>query len=603
MRTAEQEHRAHLAHVQRRRRERRRQERLARAAERALRNEQRTPAQRMREARQRAKAERDERQRQREARAAEAKRPRDYHAQGRKGGLAKAANLRARKAALSRFGGTILDAMDAAGMTGPSWESWRTFWKATFGLPMDKAELARFQRHTGRTTPPAAPAQEAWLIVGRRGGKSRNAALAALFLAIRRDWKATLAPGERAVIPVLAADRAQARATLGYLKGLLKLDAFAPYLARQLKDHVELRTGCDVRVSTASFRTIRGYTLAGAVCEEIAFWLNDETGANPDSEILTALRPGMATVPGALLLGLSSPYAAKGELYKAHTRYTGTDDASGLAWTADTLSMDPLVDARVIERAFAEDPVSAMSEYGCDGAVAFRRDVEGFLDAEAVRAVTVADRRELPPASATRYVAFADPSGGSADAFTLAVAHREGGRAVLDAVRERRPPFSPEDVVSEYADLLRSYGVGAVVGDRYAGEWPRERFRRAGIAYQPSARVKSDLYRELLPLVNAGRCELLDHPRLAAQLVGLERRVARGGKDSVDHAPGGHDDLANAAAGALVLAGAGASVEARRPWFPGAGRATRVERISLGFEDDDALPVPARAPQGSRTTG
>lgn len=127
--------------------------------------------------------------------------------------------------------------------------------------------------------------------------------------------------------------------------------------------------------------------------------------------------------------------------------------------------------------------------------------------------------------------------------------------------------------MADYAATLTSYRVTEVTGDRYAGEWPRERFQVHGIRYVPSARVKSDLYRELLPAVNAARCELLDVPRLAAQLVGLERRVARGGKDSVDHAPGGHDDVANAVAGALVLAGAGGTTarDARLPWFPGMG--------------------------------
>jgi hypothetical protein len=54
--------------------------------------------------------------------------------------------------------------------------------------------------------------------------------------------------------------------------------------------------------------------------------------------------------------------------------------------------------------------------------------------------------------------------------------------------------------------------------------------------------------------LNSRRAELLDLPRLVAQLVGLERRTARGGRDSIDHAPGAHDDVANAAAGALVAA-------------------------------------------------
>ena len=59
--------------------------------------------------------------------------------------------------------------------------------------------------------------------------------------------------------------------------------------------------------------------------------------------------------------------------------------------------------------------------------------------------------------------------------------------------------------------------------------------------------------------MNSHRVELLDHRRLALQLAGLERRTSRGGKDSIDHAPRAHDDLANAAAGALLLASDGPS--------------------------------------------
>jgi len=58
----------------------------------------------------------------------------------------------------------------------------------------------------------------------------------------------------------------------------------------------------------------------------------------------------------------------------------------------------------------------------------------------------------------------------------------------------------------------------------------------------------------LLPLLNSNRIELLDHPRLINQLTGLERRTSRAGRDTIDHVPGGHDDVANAAAGAAVLA-------------------------------------------------
>jgi hypothetical protein len=357
------------------------------------------------------------------------------------------------------------------------------------------------------------------------------------------------------VIPVVAADRKQARAVLGYLRGLLELQDFRPYLARQLKESVELRTGVNIEVHTASYRTVRGYTMIGAVLDEIAFWRTDDGSANPDSEVVAALRPGMATVPDSLLLGLSSPYAARGELYQAVERSFGRDDPHVLVWNADTRSMNPSVPERIIERAFEDDPIAAASEYGSDGRVQFRRDVEAFLTPEAIRAVTVDGRRELAPLRGPRYVAFVDPSGGSQDSFTIAVAHTDPeGRAVLDAVREVRPPFSPDDVVRDFAGLLKSYGLKTVTGDRYAGEWPRERFREHGIEYRPSTLTKSDIYRELLAPTNSGRVELLDLTMLRNQLLGLERRVSRGGKDSIDHGPGGRDDVANSAAGALVLA-------------------------------------------------
>ena len=71
----------------------------------------------------------------------------------------------------------------------------------------------------------------------------------------------------------------------------------------------------------------------------------------------------------------------------------------------------------------------------------------------------------------------------------------------------------------------------------------------------------------LLPLLNSGRVELLDHKRLVAQLCTLERRTSRAGKDSIDHVPGGYDDIANAVAGAVVLA-AQAAAHPKPKYFP-----------------------------------
>jgi hypothetical protein len=169
------------------------------------------------------------------------------------------------------------------------------------------------------------------------------------------------------------------------------------------------------------------------------------------------------------------------------------------------------------------DPASAASEYLAQ----FRTDVETFVARDVVEAAVTQGRFELSRVERTRYFAFTDPSGGSSDSMTLCIAHTAGNRVIVGVIRERRAPFSPDACVKEFADVLKSYGISKVVGDRYAGEWPREAFRKCGVEYRVADKPKSDLYLGLLPLLNSGRVELLDHNRLVAQLCTLERRRAR----------------------------------------------------------------------------
>lgn len=450
---------------------------------------------------------------------------------------------------------TILEALSDPKLFGPwfspreDWRAWRVFLGALFALPIADSDLELYRRHTGRTLPPTDPAREAWMIVGRRGGKSRIAALLALFLACFRDYSSVLAPGEHGTVMALAADRRQARTVLRYINGFLDgIPMLASRVVNRTKEGVELSGRVSIEVHTSSFRAVRGYTLLGAVLDEVAFWRSDDS-ANPDVEVVNALRPGMATVPGALLLGLSSPYSRRGVLWDAHREHFGKD-GDVLVWQADTRAMNPAVPQAIIDRAYASDEAVARAEYGAE----FRRDLETFLAREAVEAVVVPGRREIPwIATAGPYRAFVDPSGGSVDSMTLAIAHAEDERVVLDALREVRPPFSPEVVVGEFAQTLRAYRLSSVTGDRYAAEWVTERFRKAGIDYKRAEKPKTELYGDLLPAINSGGVELLDSARLVAQLCGLERRTSRAGRDSIDHAPGAHDDLANVVAGVCSL--------------------------------------------------
>jgi len=330
---------------------------------------------------------------------------------------------------------------------------------------------------------------------------------------------------------------------------LKAIPLFKPMVLDENQESIVLSNRVVIEVATASFRTSRGYSFAAVLADEVAFWRSDESSANPDIEIMRALRPGMASIPGSILMLASSPYAKRGELYAAFRRHFGKDDARVLVWKADTATMNPRIDPAIIAEAYDSDPEAARAEYGAE----FRDDLADYITREAVDAVVCWGRSELPPEPGVTYAAFCDPSGGVNDAMTLAVAHlRDGAICDLDAALEVRPPFDPEVAVSACTAVLRRFGVTRVTGDRYAGLWPAARFAEHGIAFEQSARPKSDLYRDLLPLLNAKRVELLDSPRLASQLVALERRTARSGRDTVDHTPGGHDDLANVVAGVLV---------------------------------------------------
>jgi len=468
----------------------------------------------------------------------------------------------------------ILQAIDDPGLfkrwfkDAGTWVAWRAFTAALFGLPVSDSEADLFRQCTGRETIPEQSFAEAWIVCGRRSGKSFELALVAVFLACFCEYRQYLAPGERATILVVATDRRQARTIFRYIRALLvEVSMLARMVEREAAEEIDLSNSVTIEVGTSSYRAVRGRTLAAALCDELAFWSSDNS-ANPDYEVLDALRPAMATIPTAMLLCASSPYAQRGALYDAHRRHFGQDGSPVLVWQAATRIMNPTVPQRVIDEAMVRDPVSAGAEYGAQ----FRTDVEAFVSREVIERLVPPGVVECSPVAGTRYQAFCDPSGGASDSMTLAITHQDGRRGILDAVRERKAPFSPESVVAEFCDLLKRYGLRTVTGDRYAGEWPREAFRRHSIEYRPAESSKSLIYVDLLPKLNSGEVQLLDIPVLINQLAGLERRTARGGRDSIDHAPNTHDDVANAVAGAITLA----ATDART------GRVT-VSTIDIGY--------------------
>ena len=443
----------------------------------------------------------------------------------------------------------LLGSILAGDRAGPAW---RTMLIAMSGEPLEDDERKTFKRFTGREREPGERVQEAALIIGRRGGKDRAASVLATYVAGLCHHSHLLAPGERGLVLCIAADQRQAKVTLDYIAANFERSPIlAQLVTNRTADSIELTNRIVIEVRAASFRRLRGMTCVAVIASEVAFWMDDQTSLNPDVEILNAVRPALSTTGGPLVL-ISTPYSRRGALWDVFNKHYGAKgDPQTLVALGTTRDFHPSFPQATIDRALEQDRPRYAAEY----LVEWRSDLEEFIGREAIEACVDRGVFERAPVPLTTYFGFVDPSGGSGqDSMTLAVAHLEGDTVVLDAVRERKPRFNPFDVLEEFVEVLKSYRVTVVYGDRSMGEWCRQPFRDRDVFYKIYERNKSEIYRDTLPVLNSGKVRLLDHKTAVTQLCALERSARAGGRDIIDHPPGAHDDLANVIAGAIVLA-------------------------------------------------
>ncbi len=432
--------------------------------------------------------------------------------------------------------------------------AWRTVAKVLDGLPLEPQELELYRQITGRDAPPDAPCREAYLIKPRRAGGTLFAAALGLHAALA-DYRDRLGPGEVATVGMIAADRRQARGLMNYVKGLI---ADSPVIGAEVTgdttETVSFAHRSLLEVHTTSFRSTRGYSYAAVILDELAYF-RDDFSANPDRELIRAVRPGLANLKGRLL-GLSTPHARRGHLFAMWQQHYGKA-SDVLVIQAKHSQLNPTIDAAVIDRALAEDPEAARAEWFGE----FRGDVSQWLADELIDAAL----EGRTGGSKRQEEAFVDVSGGRHDASCLAVAHGEdvsapaGKRAplrlVLDVLEHVRAPHDPSTVVERFAQILKDRRIPRVTGDRHAGEWTAAAFRECGIEYLSSELDKSSIYLECLPAFAERRVAIPNDRRLVTELRMLERRPRAGGKpDMIDHPPNAHDDAANAACGALWLA-------------------------------------------------
>jgi hypothetical protein len=461
----------------------------------------------------------------------------------------------------------IVQALDDENLFGPwfsgeSWAVWKAVLKGAFCIPMSAAELASF-RAVAQRDPPARRVRELWVVAGRRAGKDSVASAVACFAAGFVDYGRILRPGERASVLCLATDKAQAQIISRYTAAYFQRVALLKGLVtREVADGLELSTGAELSVLASSFRNVRGRSIACVVMDEIAFW-RDELTRNPDVEVYQALVPSLATIPGSMLIAISTPYRRSGLLHQKWKDNFGQADDDVLVVWGPSRVFNPTLPQSVIDDALKRDPAAARAEWEAQ----WRDDISAYLSRELIESAIDRGVAARPPVEGEAYFAFADPSGGVSDAFSCAVAHREAsGAVVLDALHEVVAPFDPSQATAAVAKLLKAYSITKVVADKYAAQWPVSEFSRNDITLEHSERDRSAIYADFLPLLTSGRARLLDSPRLVGQFANLQRKVSPMGRDRIDHPAGAHDDLSNAAAGALVLAADWSSYDGTMDW-------------------------------------
>ena len=454
-----------------------------------------------------------------------------------------------------------------------SFWTWRVVAKLIDGLPLtEPREIELFEQCTGRSYNRQAgrAVRRLILLAGRRAGKDRFLSAVAIWrAALCADWRKHISAGEQAVVILLGADKKQAAILRRYSEGLLQQPRLRREIVRQDRDVIEFRNGAALEISTNDVRLVRGRSAIAVLGSECSHWKTDEHAASSDEEVVGAATPSMAMCPdgGLLMLG-SSVYRKRGYMYRRYRELHGNDDAEDIVWFAPSQVMNPSLPASAVDKAMAEDAPKARAEF----LNIWREDLSDFIPIDVIDAATDWGVSERPPLlnSGIKYIAWADAAGGTGkDSFALAVAHREKDRTVvLDLVRERKPRFVASAVVAEFAAILRQYRVTEVWGDAFAGGFHADAWANQHIKFKPAERNTSENYLALLPLLTQpGRVHLLHDQALRHQLAGLERRTHAGDRESVSHAntQSAHDDVAAAAAGALVLA-------ASRPqynfWWP-----------------------------------
>lgn len=376
---------------------------------------------------------------------------------------------------------------------------------------------------------------------GRRGGKSSTFTRLAVVEALYGQHP--VPPGDIGVVAIISARRTEALERLRTVKAIL--DAIGVKYDER-GDTVELKSRrVSFNVYTATIAGVSGFTGIFILCDEVAKWRDNDTGANPAQQVIVSVRPTVATQPEARIALSSSPMG----LLDAHADAFALGDtplqttAHAPTWIANpsvteeytrTLEPDDVVWTREYAAIpQAESELSLLTDNSLTRLVREPRSaIEVLADGFPLLGVN-----DLAPDARHRYLATIDPAT-RGNAWTLSVVCLSDGhvRKVVMAREWRgtkRKPLVPGEVFKEIADLIRPFGLRHVHSDQFAEDSMREIARQHDlflIVDTPwSAGTKADAYDGLLTLVRESRLEIPPDPVVKTDLLGIRTKLTRNG--------------------------------------------------------------------------
>lgn len=384
------------------------------------------------------------------------------------------------------------------------------------------------------------------LCLGRRSGKGLMAAVAAIYNATVPDYSAYLRPGETRFIIVVANRDKQAQEFIRMVREVLErtpdpdLLSLVDFESCTL-EQIVFRNGVVIRAMPCSSRSTRGLPISLLVLDESGHFQTDSEGVGAGKEVYLALEPSVAQFgPMGYVMLTSTPKWRAGLFWEQYRNGTEGIDPELLVIKRPTWEMNPRITRESLEPRFRVDPDGAATEYGADFSAA-----EGaFLDIKDILAAQ-RDTGTLAPNPDLRYKATIDPAF-SKDAFSMAVAHKQGDRMIVDGVWVwHRQGY--DNTLDQVAAIAKRYGTKTVRTDQFSSQSILEGLQKRKLECDVVPWDNANKF-EAFTRLKAGlvtrQVELPHDDLIVQELMNLEARPTVTGMVRIAASAGNHDDRA-----------------------------------------------------------